>query len=674
MAIFYVAPNGSDSAIGSSASPFKTINEALSANLKPGDEIVVRAGTYNETVNVDKGGSAAGDITIRAEVPGQALIRPGSGYDAIDVNANYVTIKGFDIAGAKGDGIQANGVHHISILDNTVHGNGESGIQFNYSDFIRVEGNETYANASSGWFSGISIYQNRNITGDTSTDGFRTIVRNNVTYDNVTTSGEHTDGNGIIIDDFQSTQTSGYPNYTFATLVDGNVSYGNGGKGIQVAWSDHVTVSNNTAYHNNVDAANSGTWRGEISNAQSSNNVFINNIAVADDSVNSNNTAFDNNSYGGYVNQAVVFNNNILFNGTAGQLSVRNDGGNNVPTAGNSNLIGVNPQFVDASHGDFEVTAGSKAIDAGTAAFGLGSTDVDGDARVVGTVDIGAHEFGSGPVVGTLDTIGEAGRVEVNQTSRGQWHTVTFAEALDNPSVVMGPMTTNGGQPATIEVRNVTGTGFQFQIHEWDYLDGPHVTEKISWMAIEAGTHTLANGQVVTAGSTTASDAVTKVTFDAGTFGSNPLVMAQVTSDNQTVAVTDRIGAVGTNGFQVMLDQQDANTGHLKAETVSWIALDAGNGSSGGLLAGSLDSVDNKGGTLSMPGAFGSDQFAFIADMQTHRGPDAATLALSDLATDGVSIFVQEERSADSEINHVAESVGYVAMDFGLIHGDTLVQ
>ncbi len=190
MTIYYVATNGSDSGNGSATTPWRTISKAMSANLNPGDEIVVRPGTYNEAVNITKDGSAAGYITLRSEVPGEAEIRPpSSAWNAISVNADYIVVDGFDIGGARGDGIEANNVHHIKILNNISHDNGEFGIQFNWSEFITIEGNETYNNASSGWFSGISIYQNRNITGDTTTAGFRTIVRNNISHDNVTQSG-----------------------------------------------------------------------------------------------------------------------------------------------------------------------------------------------------------------------------------------------------------------------------------------------------------------------------------------------------------------------------------------------------------------------------------------------------------------------------------------------------
>ncbi|MBB3913248.1 M10 family metallopeptidase C-terminal domain-containing protein [Rhizobium fabae] len=405
MTTYYVSASSSGGGNGSASSPFHTISEAMAADLKPGDEVVVKPGTYNESINFDKDGSAAADITLRSEVPGAALIRaPAGSYTGISVNANYVTIDGFDIKGGTGDGIEANNVHHVSILNNKVHDSGESGIQFNYSDFVKIIGNETYNNASTGWFSGISIYENRNITGDTSTTGYRNIVQNNISHDNVTKTGAHTDGNGIIIDDFQSTQTDGHPNYTFKTLVDNNLVYENGGKGIQVAWSDSVTVQNNTAYHNNQDPLNDGTWRGELSNAQSSNNTWVNNVAVADPSVNQNNTAVDNTSYGGYTNANTVWANNITYNGTAGQDSVRTDGGNAMPSATNGNKLGVDPKFVGAASGDFHLGSGSSAIDGGTTKYGVGSVDLDGHTRVVGTVDMGAYETGSSSAPGTPTT------------------------------------------------------------------------------------------------------------------------------------------------------------------------------------------------------------------------------------------------------------------------------
>jgi Ca2+-binding RTX toxin-like protein len=556
---YYVATTGSDSGDGSIGSPFRTITRAI-RELDPGDEVVVKSGTYNESINIDRGGAADNYVTIRSEVPGGALLRPPSGaWNGISVNANYVIVDGFDIKGARGDGIEANNVHHIKVLNNTISGSGESGIQFNWAEFITVEGNTTFNNASNGWFSGISIYQNRNITGDTTTTGFRTIVRDNVSYGNVTKTGEHTDGNGIIIDDFQSTQKAGFPNYTYPTLVENNLVYENGGKGIQVTWSDYVTVRNNTAWHNNQDPLNTGTWRGELSNSQSSNNTWVNNIAVADPSVNRNNTAIDNTSYGTYKNANVVWDNNITFNGTAGQASVRTDGGNPMPTAANGNKLGVDPGFVDAANGNFNLRAGSPAIDAGTSKHGLPAEDLDGGPRAVGTVDMGAYEYGSG----TGGDTPPANTPPVARPDSGFSTTTGTALVIDD-ALLLANDTDADGNPLTITSVGSASNGTVTLTTNGDVL----FTPTAGFTGVAGFGYTISDGRGGTS-STTVSVSVNSVVANSPPSITTPatLTVNENTSAVTTVAATDangdRLTYALAGGADASLFRIDANTGAL---------------------------------------------------------------------------------------------------------------
>ena len=366
---------------GTQAAPWRTISKAVSAALLPGDEIVVAPGTYTEQIWMNKGGNADnadGYLTLRSATPGAALIRPPSGaYSTLCIRADYVIIEGFDVVGGSGHGIDVEYRHHIKLLNNTCHDSGGSGIGIAWSEWLTVQGNRCFRNAGTNGYqcSGISLYQNRNISGNPTLPGFRAIIQSNICYQNVIkfSGNNHTDGNGIIIDDFQSTQTSGFSNYTFPTLVENNLCFSNGSKGIQITWSDYVTIRNNTCWHNNVDNQNPGTWRGELSNAQSSNNKWINNIGVANTSINGNNRAIDNTSYGSYRNTGVIWRNNLTFNGTVGQASLRLDGGNPAPTASEGNLLGVDPRFVNPAvdGGDFRLQANSPAIGAGTDEFGV---------------------------------------------------------------------------------------------------------------------------------------------------------------------------------------------------------------------------------------------------------------------------------------------------------------
>src|SRR5690606_24320527 len=101
MATYYVANNGNDSGNGSSNTPWRTISKAMKANLKSGDEVVVRSGIYKESVLIGKDG-----ITLRSEKPGGAKIDVPAGKSfGINVKGNYVTVDGFEVYGSPKSGI-----------------------------------------------------------------------------------------------------------------------------------------------------------------------------------------------------------------------------------------------------------------------------------------------------------------------------------------------------------------------------------------------------------------------------------------------------------------------------------------------------------------------------------------------------------------------------------------
>ena len=56
---------------------------------------------------------------------------------------------------------------------------------------------------------------------------------------------------------------------------------------------------------------------------------------------------------------------------------------------------------------------------------------------------------------------------------------------------------------------------------------------------------------------------------------------------------------------------------------------------------------------------------AFFANMQTYDGADTATVRYRILDSDGVKIFLEEERSRDPEIAHTTEMVGTLAIQYG---------
>ena len=288
--------------------------------------------------------------------------------------------------------------------------------------------------------------------------------------------------------------------------------------------------------------------------------------------------------------------------------------------------------------------------------------DLDVSAYVGGGV--ANTVFAATPAPEPDTVIGEAGSVTVGQRDAEQWHTVTFEQTISNAVVVMGPVGMVGGQPAMTRVRNVTDEGFEFQIDEWDYLDGKHLVETIGWMALSEGTHTLADGRTVVAGSGSVGTQFTEQGF--GTELVDAVVFAEVSSVADPAAVTTRIRDVDATGFAVQLQEEEGADGVHDTESVDWIAIESGVGA-GSSVFRTEDALTQRPTELAIDGFNASS--VLLADMQTRNGGNTAVLRYDDLAPGSVEVFVQEEQSLDPEMAHLTEVGGVAALDDGLILG-----
>jgi parallel beta-helix repeat protein len=318
---FYVAPTGSDANAGSSSAPWVTLQQADrgAGGRVAGDCVHVAPGTYPAGIRVTRGGDRAapeGYVVYRCQtLDGCRITAPGgNGAPAFTFNAaggpNYVVIDGFELAAGSpltyGVGILVTNnpagaptarpaSHHIWMLNNVIHGYGEAGIGTNEADWLFVLHNTVYGNATvtcDAQGSGIGLVVAKATpsyapaAADRAWAPFHQVVAWNVTHDNALThcgtasNPYDTDGNGIIIDTFNGSGVDDvlYPDHT---LVANNVTYRNGGKGIAVFRSSHVTVANNTAYDNNLDPWNAGFPRGEIHNGGGTDNLYLNNVVQA---------------------------------------------------------------------------------------------------------------------------------------------------------------------------------------------------------------------------------------------------------------------------------------------------------------------------------------------------------------------------------------------------------
>jgi len=410
---YYVSVSGKDSNEGKSlATAFASIQKGHDVS-NPGDTILVADGTFTEEVKIIRSGNSISNIVYKSINKWGAKVT-NTWYNCFTVKASYITIDGFELVAPAiyGSGVGAMPTdapvsfnHHITARNNKCHDSGQGGVGVQDCDYITIENNICYKNS---WImpycgSGISIYGRS--TFDTE-PGFHYIVRGNICYLNDNGPATNlTDGNGIIIDDLRNTQTDNHHGLaqsltytTQAVLVENNLCYANGGKGIHLAWSNNVTIRNNTLYGNctRTDQANS-TWNGDLSLAFASNCISVNNICVSTVPNYNAHGVFAGANAGIGVSSNLSFYNNITyctFDPT--RPAVYSEGISISFTGANDNKTATNPMLLDPANSntpDFHLKSGSPAINSGSSAYGNNVTDLDGHTRVVENIDLGAYEY-----------------------------------------------------------------------------------------------------------------------------------------------------------------------------------------------------------------------------------------------------------------------------------------
>ena len=169
-------------------------------------------------------------------------------------------------------------VHHVVFANDIANGCQEGGFG-SYSqntagvDYLAIVGNIAYngAQGNAECFSGISVYQP--VQSDT-LGGTHIFVAGNFAWGNFEpdpcAGGQPTDGEGIILDTFDG--RNGLPSpYAAQAVVENNILFANGGKGLEVYANDAGTppfasiyLIHNTMWGNNGDANQNSTWCGEL--------------------------------------------------------------------------------------------------------------------------------------------------------------------------------------------------------------------------------------------------------------------------------------------------------------------------------------------------------------------------------------------------------------------------
>jgi hypothetical protein len=198
---------------------------------------------------------------------------------------------------------------------------------------------------------------------------------------------------------------------------------------------------------------------------------------------------------------------------------------------------------------------------------------------------IGYAGFEAGDIVDIYgDTIGEAGTVTMTQASKTSEYTLSFSRQYNHPVVFMQMNTYNGTNPTHMRILSVIGNSARYKQEEWDYLDGSHTTETISYLVLEKGSllgeklYRLADGTRLLIGAT-------EVNASWQTVGNMPPDMADIVVLSQPQTVNDASSVVTrmrvrAGEFDLRLQKQEKVGGSKSpthahgTETVAYIAID----------------------------------------------------------------------------------------------------
>ena len=263
----------------------------------------------------------------------------------------------------------------------------------------------------------------------------------------------------------------------------------------------------------------------------------------------------------------------------------------------------------------------------------------------------------------------EIGELSVDDT----WTFVAFTETFSDPVVVAKPASNNDPAPSVVRIRNLSSSGFEIRIQNYDYLADEHSLEQLGYIAVERGSFILENGKRVEAGmfNTNLNDFPETKTF-IEPFPVMPVVATSIVTEIEYDALVSRVENITENGFDYRMQEQEANSALHTFEDVAYIAWEPFCGMMGDYafeIAVHADEISNQWLPLSFQQGFDKPP-VLIAGMLSQYEQDTASLRHSELTATGVQIKAEEELSFDSETDHTFEILGFVAISVIDLEGD----
>jgi len=145
-------------------------------------------------------------------------------------------------------------------------------------------------------------------------------------------------------------------------------------------------------------------------------------------------------------------------------------------------------------------------------------------------------------------------------------------------------------------------------------------------------------------------------------FATKPLILTQITSNNETTPVVVQLRNVSVAQFEVRIKEEEGTDNLHLRENISWVAIETGVQTGDYQLEAGLQLLNDtyKSSNFLLP--FVSPP-AFFASSQTVYENDPVSIKQKSITSTSFELHLVEETSADIETTHINEQIGYVAIE-----------
>ena len=269
------------------------------------------------------------------------------------------------------------------------------------------------------------------------------------------------------------------------------------------------------------------------------------------------------------------------------------------------------------------------------------------------------------------------GTVELtNCIGSNNWTQITFpnSQTYENPVIIVGDLTYNGGDYSVIRVKDITATGCSIGIQESTSDDNSfHTTETVSYIVGDVGTTTIGSQTFTFYKENT--NLLTSSEFNSLQYSNidssldfvnPPNVFTQIQTYNGTDCTNTRTRNISNSGFEYAMQETEAlnSTGHVQ-ESIGILIAGGGSSVSGNvtfLTGTSAASYNLNLAIVPYDIPFNGIPQQLIAKISSGNGLDPCTYRVNCNSTVGFAGSLQEDKTQDDDRSHINESISYLAI------------